>query len=321
MHTRRSNRPGFTLVELLVVIAIIGILVALLLPAVNSAREAARRTQCTNQVRQIGMSILNHENSLRVYPTGGDTPWPEIEDYVQGSNPNGPAKQGLGWAFQILPYLEEGAVHGLTTQAAIEGSPIELYFCPSRRSPRAAPNTNRWLMDYAGSTPGEVFRREADFWGDPDCGGGCIWEVRPNLQFWGVIVRTSWNVHHRRLPPFDPKNTKPFGPRRVKDGTSKTMMVGEKRLAPRDYGGGQWHDDRGWSDGWDPDCMRSTAFPLRKDADDPDLSSRDFGFCFGSAHPGGINAVFADGSVHSLSYDIDFPLFNALRASRGWQSD
>ena len=152
---RRRCFSAFTLVELLVVIAIIGILVALLLPAVNAAREAARRTQCMNQVRSIGQAILNLESAVRTLPGGGIKPWPQIEDYSRGGQPWGPDKQGLSWAFQILPFLEEGAVHGLTTTAQITESPIALYFCPSRRPPtfyQQGP-VRYWLMDYASLQP------------------------------------------------------------------------------------------------------------------------------------------------------------------------
>src|SRR3954466_6905716 len=106
----RFQRCGFTLVELLVVIAIIGILVALLLPAIQSAREAARRTQCTNHIKQMMLAMHNLESSMKCFPSGGMAPYSSIENYLSDSsptNPNpqgqpfGPEKQGLSWAYQI----------------------------------------------------------------------------------------------------------------------------------------------------------------------------------------------------------------------------
>lgn len=146
----RLRKRGFTLVELLVVIAIIGVLVALLLPAVQAAREAARRTSCINQMRQMGLALQNHESTRKTFPTGGIDPWPRIEDYTTGGKPTSSPKQGLSWAFQILPYLEQGALHNLSTTDQISQTPVGLYYCPSRRGPTQNPLNNRWLMDYAG---------------------------------------------------------------------------------------------------------------------------------------------------------------------------
>src|SRR5262245_20738462 len=112
-----ARRTAFTLVELLVVIAIIGILVALLLPAIQAAREAARRTQCKNNVRQIRLALQNHEGTRKVFPTGGTKRSPDLQKYLTNGTANGPAKQGLGWAYQLLPYLEEQAVHDFRTTA------------------------------------------------------------------------------------------------------------------------------------------------------------------------------------------------------------
>src|SRR3954471_23646290 len=158
----RSKR-GFTLVELLVVIAIIGILVALLLPAIQAAREAARRTQCKNNLKNIGLSIHNFYESYKFFPLGGTEPNPDITRFLKDTginNPpkgpaNGPTEQGLGWLFQITPYLEEGAVQNIVTWDQMKQTVIPLYNCPSRRSPQVRPGGVS-LVDYAGVTAGPV---------------------------------------------------------------------------------------------------------------------------------------------------------------------
>ncbi|MGO9110358.1 MAG: DUF1559 domain-containing protein [Thermoguttaceae bacterium] len=301
-------RRGFTLVELLVVIAIIGILIGLLLPAVNSAREAGRRTQCVNHLKQMGTAILSHESTWTVFPTGGDTPWPVLEDYMTGGQPWGPYTQGLGWAFQILPYMEQNSVYEEKTQAALEKRFIPEYFCPSRRS--VARDGDRVLMDYASATPDEALNNPTNLW------MGSTWEVAIGKKYEGVIVRTNWDIHTSSGKPQSADSSPPTRMIDIHDGTSQTIMVGEKRLNPRDYQGGDWCDDRGWSDGWDPDTVRSTSIPPGFDTAQPLFMSNgqslDYCYCFGSAHPAVCNFVFADDSVHAVSYDIDANTFNCL---------
>ncbi len=317
---------GFTLVELLVVIAIIGVLVALLLPAIQSAREAARRAQCKNQLKQIAIAMLNHENTFGFFPTGGDVPWPDIENYLTGGTPNGARRQGLGWAYQILPYLEQNAIKDITTQDDLEQTLVPLYYCPSRRAPTQT-FTAQWSIDYAATVPGRTNPFvENDVLSVLGC-NGCVWVVSPRLDAvyddLGVIVRTPY----RYVPPRDMPNPGPTEAAQITDGLSNTILVTEKRLRPSQYenstdsnGNAVWHDDRGWTDGWDADTIRSTSFPIRPDADvdnalDADgseLTEGEFGRCIGSAHSSGVHASFADGSVRSISYDINREILNYL---------
>ena len=340
----RLSRPlhGFTLVELLVVIAIIGILIALLLPAIQAARESARRTECKNQVKQIILSMHNHVEARKVFPSGGIYPWPQIEDYVtDDGKPYGPAKQGLSWAFQILPYLEEGAVHGITSTQQIEETSVDMYFCPSRRRPTLETVARNYLMDYAAAMPARArsqYSRDYtaaylartsgpdtngcmkyEFWGAvggapvhgdelgrnsrEELGGGYV-------GFFGVIVRSNFWVYGSTKETTNFYTPITFA--KITDGSSYTLVIGEKRLIPSLYDRGAWHDDRGWSDGWDPDTLRSTICELGQDREIASNEVSPAGYRFGSAHPNGMNAAFADASVHTISYDIDQELFNRL---------
>ena len=155
MNSKRTRSPAFTLVELLVVIAIIGILIALLLPAIQAAREAARRIQCKDNLKNIGLACQNHADTHKVFPTGGAGFGDRLECYVQNGKPFGPDKQGWSWAYQLLPYLEEGSLHGLVKTEQVQSTPVPLYNCPSRRGPTLYNNPSQfgtaYLMDYAGA--------------------------------------------------------------------------------------------------------------------------------------------------------------------------
>src|SRR6516225_9052707 len=141
------KKRAFTLVELLVVIAIIGILIGLLLPAINAAREAGRRTQCKNNLKQLGLGCINHVSTHGIYPTGG-WGW----DWVGDPNRGYKQAQPGGWAYNILPFIEFNSLHelgnngpsgspqqmaGATLRCA---TPIPTYHCPSRRLAIPYPN-------------------------------------------------------------------------------------------------------------------------------------------------------------------------------------
>jgi type II secretory pathway pseudopilin PulG len=349
------------LVELLVVIAIIGILVALLLPAIQAAREAARRTQCKNNLKNIGLACHNHLSSLGVFPTGGAVYEPKIENYVEGGRPLGPDRQGLGWGYQLLPYLEEGALHGLITTEQLQDTPVTLYNCPSRRlatrsiggegvstvltdyaavqpcTHYAAPNDTTFF-DPADSVPlsaGGYNTNGAAFWG-----GSLAWWDGPhdNGVYDGVIVRTPWLLEY-----YDERFEKPVGHfvmnvpsptkiAKITDGTSKTFMIGEKMVRSDLYAGStdsaqQFSDNRGWTDGWDSDVMRSTCFLPYQDSEpiayaNPGMfSGTGHNYYFGSAHTAGFHMAFADGSVRTVQYTIDVTVFNALGTRAGGEQD
>jgi prepilin-type N-terminal cleavage/methylation domain-containing protein len=137
---RPQTQGGFTLLELLIVIAIVGVLLALLLPAVQKVREAASRSQCVNHLKQIGLAFQMHHTQLGYFPTAGDT-WASPPTYLNGVPVVG-EDQGAGWGFQILPYLEaENAWRGggATTDNARQRVAVAalnpLFFCPTRRAP------------------------------------------------------------------------------------------------------------------------------------------------------------------------------------------
>jgi prepilin-type N-terminal cleavage/methylation domain-containing protein len=301
-----SRRRGFTLVELLVVIAIIGILIMLLLPAVQAAREAGRRTQCSNNLKQIGLAIHNHVDVVQMLPTGGTTPWPDLSQFSNGLTPNPADTQGLSWAFQILPYFERGNAYSKSVGTAYWNGPMPDYFCPSRR--RVTRQADRVLMDYASATPAHdpnVLGRADDLWG-PAFGPGWteIWNVPDNTRWRGAIVRTP--LRHNGTAWVVNNSTQPAGWESIVDGTSNTLIVSEKRLDRRNYFVGDWHDDRGWTDGWDPDVIRCTCVPLAIDGEG--IS----GYEFGSAHPAGIQGLLGDGSVRTFTWQTDAVTFNRL---------
>ena len=356
----RKNR-GFTLVELLVVIAIIGILVALLLPAIQAAREAARRTQCKNNLKNIGLSIHNLYNSMNYFPTGGIGPNPNIMNYLRDTysapNPvtrvgpaNGPFQQGLGWMFQILPFLEEGAVQGIAQQAQLQQHPIPLYNCPSRRGVTfhidpTSGITGGSLVDYAAATAAPArseigdtefnkylndatyayFRNHQvrDFWGCANCSDqqngardANDLKTSPPAKFRGIIQRSDWMFSP--APGYHIGYMGKMTDAKITDGTSKTILVAEKWVHPTLYQGDTTNaqgDDKGWADGWDFDQLRCTILQPRADSEGtpPDSTPTDpKNYLFGSAHPGGINTVFADGSVAFIAYDVDLETFNRL---------
>jgi prepilin-type N-terminal cleavage/methylation domain-containing protein/prepilin-type processing-associated H-X9-DG protein len=369
---RKLHNRAFTLVELLVVIAIIGILVALLLPAIQAAREAARRTQCRNNLKNISLAIANFESTFKVFPTGGARYLQGgfgLEQNVEDGKPLGPSRQGLGWAYQILPFIEEAAVHQLTKTKDLEQVVMHLYVCPSRRQATTiySPNFNAIIapMDYASAVPCTYTSADRTTKYDPttavpftqaafaplakSINGGSATTYPPpatndppdNALYDGVIVRCPWAWRFtqagKQVGVFRSNVPGLVKVANITDGTSKTLMIAEKYVRSDKYMGGEStnSDDRGWSDGWDGDILRSTCFTPVGDGDSIGWQTGlanyfgdgpfPFGgmynvLHFGSPHTGGINAAFADGSVHSINFDVDAVVFNALGSRNGGET-
>jgi prepilin-type N-terminal cleavage/methylation domain-containing protein len=316
------SRRGFTLVELLVVIAIIGILVALLLPAVQAAREAARRAQCSNRLKQIALAFHMHHDSNKFLPSGGwGYQWAPDPDRGFG------ARQPGSWAYNCLPYMEEGAIHdmgrGITTPTAkmtaittLLETPVAGFYCPSRRQPVTTPNTvsatyaahnaNNPTVCARSDYAANVGVRTSPFgtlWfagpvsiTDAEAGNGFKPNCFKNIN--GVVFqRSEINFKH------------------ITDGTGNTYMVGEKWMMPEHYDTGlSDSDDQSCWIGDDFDLHRSTSFPPAADQLGVDLGSSQ---PFGSAHPGIFQMSMCDASVHTVSFDIDVEVHKRLGDRNG----
>jgi prepilin-type N-terminal cleavage/methylation domain-containing protein/prepilin-type processing-associated H-X9-DG protein len=309
-----TRRSGFTLVELLVVMTIIGILTGLLLPAVQSAREAARCTQCKNNLKQLGVAMLAFESANKRFPSGG-WGWLWVGDPDRGFSSR---RQPGGWCYQTLPYIEQtqlfktGAglapADKMAAIALVIQTPLAIHNCPSRRKlalfpfrgPASGGNlygTNQVSMcahtDYGASCGDSA--QAYDLCGPPDLATGDSWTAnnswsRPNTFFDTVNYFTGicYLRSHVSLA-------------NVTDGASNTYLVGEKYLNPDDYANGvDPADDQTLYAGFDNDNHRSCLVPPQQDT--AGVRSTEF---FGSAHPSGCMFVFCDGSVHNISFSID----------------
>jgi prepilin-type processing-associated H-X9-DG protein len=263
--------------------------------------------------------------------------------------------------YQILPYLEEGAIKNTAivtsdstgVRTSLRGKAFPLYSCPSRRSPTFSNPDQIMLVDYAASVGGPArsevgdanfnkyladttyFQQTQDdvFWTCPVCSvhdGRSFDKIdtkfkaggQPGPQARGIIQRCDWYVKDE-IPPNPSGRHGGWSPKmtfsKITDGTSKTILVSEKWVPTDFYAGGFGYagDDRGWADGWDFDTLRSTLIAPRPDSQTPfppvnDTDTDVLQYPMGAAHPGGMNVVFGDGSVSSISYDVDLETFNRL---------
>ena len=332
VHRRSAAAPaGMTLVELLVVIAIIALLVALLLPAVQSVRESARRVHCGNNLKQLGAGALQHESAHGYYPSGG---W----GCYWGGDPDcgfGPQQPG-GWIYNLLPYIEQQPLWQLGAgqtpaqkQAAavtVFATPLPPLTCPSRRSATSYPCAGSFAAYNCGPIP---FAAKTDYassvGGGPTSTSQVIYYDGPQR---GTDTRAPipdatsnpWASHPgnsaynaTRIQLQAQRSGVSYLLSRVSaagiaDGTASTYLIGEKYLNPDSYTKlGNWTDNRGMYQGEDADTggwsVNGTEFErLRPTQDRPGLN-RDY--TFGSPHAGSLQMVFCDGSVRPVPYDID----------------
>jgi type II secretory pathway pseudopilin PulG len=304
MKLTLNRRCGFTLVELLVLVGIIVLLIALLIPAVMKVRETANQISCRNNLRTIGLAFTSAAADRRSYPMGGThVPLPSFT-WTDAGLPATRANQDWGWAYQILPELEHDALWKKPGDA--QKTPIDTYFCPSRRSPQIISVGLMAAIDYAGN-------------------GGHLSFVDPNNgQVLGSPVPypsplTSQILPHsgviglnRLLVPGFPKVDNPLKPRDISDGLSNTIMVAEKRVNAGllKYGANgdpQPGDNFGYVSAFTNSTIRTGAYRPARDEVDAGKPVYDG---FGSAHPHACFAVFADGSVRSISYSISDSIQN-----------
>ena len=325
---------GFTLVELLVVLAIIGILVALLLPAVQMAREAARATQCRNHLRQQSLAMFQHHDVFKHFPAGGwGFHWAGDPD-----RPNDQSQPG-GWIFAILPFVEQESLHQLPkdgapntiTSAQREGTSqliatsLPLFNCPSRRPSKPLENSaGNWPWN---ANAGDVGPRARS---DYAVNGG-DYVCPPVTCYTGPLggPRTLAEGDSPAFPWPDVSNYSGISYvrtrtslRSVSDGTSNTLMLGEKFVSPQFYESGEMYGDNfSMYVGGSTNVIRYT-FPgttPRRDENPPDGSVSWAQHSFGSAHPGGCHFAFCDGSGRRITYTIDSAVYRCLGNRRDGQ--
>jgi hypothetical protein len=304
-----------TLVEVLVLLGIIGLLMAILLPAVQAAREAARRSQCGNNLKQLSLGAQCHVDVHKFFPAGG-WGWAWAGDPNYGFDQRQPG----GWMYNILPFIEESALHdlgkdlmpenGALRRAAIRQAVetvVPLYFCPARRSARAIRHSGPRYSFNLGEThvPRVVGRNDYSACAGDVVGDFCMGPVR--YVEWELY--SCWNSENNRkmngITVLGPNGM--IGPKKITDGMSKTILYGEKWLKVVTYETFDYNNDQGWNIGHDSDVNSwCDGVPSHDGERNVHLHG------FGSAHPAGMQCTMADGSVHTIPYDVGLEVFRRL---------
>ncbi len=319
------DRLGFTLVELLVVIAIIGVLVALLLPAIQAARESARRTQCTNKMRQLGIALQNYHDTYKRFPIGSQG---NNLDNATLLHSGGPIR--LAFAIFLFPFIEEGTLfqrydftNSTLNQATVANSPFAVsqpcYTCPSDEPQQCT------LCDQGNSV---------DFKGNYGVNWG-PWTF--DCQFVDSATQTRANKCTADSRVAARLHNAPFhiqyGAKmsQITDGTSKTLammeMVQIPQLTACDRRGRIWNDDFG--------CYQITAryTPNSGSNDSSACEDRPNYHCVDSTdvqegrimsrsrHPGGVNVTMCDASVHFVSDSVSLLAWQASSTMAGGETE
>src|SRR5579872_7407470 len=314
MKNRVARRRGFTLIELLVVIAIIAVLVALLLPAVQQAREAARRTQCKNNLKQYGLALQNYHDTYKIFPIGSD-------QYIWN-----PGNQ-LSWHARILPFADQTPLYNQINQnlqnaygqtladgLMVQAHKVPYGLCPSDGHMIQNPLWGQVAQtNYTGSMGSQ---------GNGSVSGSCNqWQ-----QFAVMLNPNNADTQDpTQVSGMFCRDGAPIGMFHVTDGTSNTIMVGETLPACNDHSGGGM-----WQSNGEGNAHASTIVPINtmNTCNWPNFPNGQWGLVtnsqctnpnnwnwswgFRSMHAGGANFVFVDGSVHFLSQSINMQTYQYL---------